>query len=494
MSGPLSALEVGEYISNGLIAIGGINDAKSRAELISSLGQAAGFFSTIALSPVTAGAAIAANAGAAATTGAKVLHDIQNGRNVDVGDLAFIAGNVAVIAASVVITTSPASRAARVANNISSGIGLIGMSSFLINKAQANELAASNLQNDFALAQNFVRPRDPLVLDLDGDGIETVGASSSRPVLFDGDGDGIKTGTGWIAADDGFLVLDRDGNGTIDSGRELFGDSTQLRDGRTAADGFAALADQDSNADGRVTAADAAWSQLRVWRDLNQDGESQTNELFGLEQFGINGLTLAKTANSQWLANGNRVADLGSFTTSDGGNGRMGDVDLAENTFLRQFSDVIALAAGVSALPDMSGSGMVRNLREAASLESGQALKTTLQSIASETSRAGRLALVDTLILQWSATSTLPTSRSTGLNITFDFVTPDSPRHAQLLERLEILERFNGQIFRAVTGNITLLVQQQALLDQSYAALKTTVYQSIAAQTWLKPYLERISY
>ena len=78
-------------------------------------------------------------------------------------------------------------------------------------------------------AANWVAPRrDPLALDLDGDGIETRGADGR--VLFDHDGDGIKNGTGWVRSDDGLLVLDRNSNGTIDNGGELFGvDTTQVR-------------------------------------------------------------------------------------------------------------------------------------------------------------------------------------------------------------------------------------------------------------------------
>ncbi|MEI7431786.1 MAG: hemolysin, partial [Betaproteobacteria bacterium] len=73
--------------------------------------------------------------------------------------------------------------------------------------------------------------RDPLTLDLDGDGLETVGIDSTNPILFDHTGSGIKTATGWIKSDDAFLVLDRNGNGSIDNGQELFGDSTPLTSG-----------------------------------------------------------------------------------------------------------------------------------------------------------------------------------------------------------------------------------------------------------------------
>ncbi len=129
----------------------------------------------------------------------------------------------------------------------------------------------------FNNAQTFVPRRDPLTLDLDGDGLETVGIDPARPLLFDHDGDGVKTASGWIRPDDGFLVLDRNGNGRVDDGRELFGDATPLATGGRAADGFAALAQEDGNGDGRIDAVDARFADLRVWRDLNQDGDDTLN-------------------------------------------------------------------------------------------------------------------------------------------------------------------------------------------------------------------------
>ena len=101
-------------------------------------------------------------------------------------------------------------------------------------------------------ALNWVPPRrDPLVLDLDGNGITTSGINPAAPILFDQDGDGIKNATGWIASGEAIVVRDLNGNGTIDSGRELFGDNTILtigpKAGQTAANGFEALADLDSS-------------------------------------------------------------------------------------------------------------------------------------------------------------------------------------------------------------------------------------------------------
>ena len=86
----------------------------------------------------------------------------------------------------------------------------------------------------FTRAQQWVWPRDPMTLDLDGDGLEVVPVSSTNPILFDHDGDGIRNATGWIKADDGFLVMDRNGNGAIDAA-----DYVLWRDnfGQTAASG-----------------------------------------------------------------------------------------------------------------------------------------------------------------------------------------------------------------------------------------------------------------
>ncbi len=123
--------------------------------------------------------------------------------------------------------------------------------------------AAAN--DKFLAAINLIRRIDPLVLDLDGDGIETLGTDAG--VLFDFDGDGVKTGTGWIKGDDGFLVLDRNGNGQIDSGAELFGVDTVKRDGTKARNGFDALADLDSNGDGVFDANDEMFSHVRVWQE-----------------------------------------------------------------------------------------------------------------------------------------------------------------------------------------------------------------------------------
>lgn len=323
-----------------------------------------------------------------------------------------------------------------------------GILDFIISPAYGEEVNPST-SNFFTTAQSWTQRRDPLTLDLDGDGLETVALNTTTPIYFDHDGDGNATATGWIHPDDGFLVLDRNGNGIIDSGRELFGDSTPIPDGsggtRNAVDGFEALAAQDTNPDGKVDSNDANFNNLRIWQDLNQDAISQTNELFTLTQKNIASLNVAKTENNTLLPNGNVIADLGTYTKTDGTEGtlgdtaQLGDIDLREDTFNSQFTDTVPLTPEAQALPGMQGSGQVRDLREAASLSSN--LTTLLTNYASAATRGAQVSELDALISAWSNTSTMATT-ATGayaghpLTVNFAGITQGTPEHQAWLDKL----------------------------------------------------------
>ena len=215
-------------------------------------------------------------------------------------------------------------------------------------------------------AKNWTPPRiDPLALDLDGDGIETRGADGK--VVFDHNGDGVKTGTGWLRPDDGWLVLDRNSNGTIDNGGELFGVDTVKADGTKATDGFDALSDLDSNNDNVFDAKDTRFADVRVWRDLNQDGVSQSNELSTLAANNIRSINLNKTSATTNLGNGNTQTATATFTRTDDTTGTAANLGLVSNTFYRQFTNRVTLTDNAKKLPEVSGSGRVRNLREAMS-------------------------------------------------------------------------------------------------------------------------------
>ncbi|QEO28459.1 calcium-binding protein [Xanthomonas translucens pv. undulosa] len=399
---------------------------------------------------------------------------------------------------------------------------------------------ANNVNENFRDAANFVPRRDPLTLDLDGDGIETVSANNG--VLFDHDGDGIKSGSGWVAADDGLLVMDRNGNGTIDGGGELFGADTILADGRKAGSGFEALRDLDENGDGIFSKTDAHFNDVRIWRDLNQDGISQSGELFRLSELGIASITLKPTTTADLdLGNGNVVDNRGTYTRLDGTTGLAGDLQLAVNNFFRDFSgslDPVMVTDEAAQLPNLKGSGAVRDLEEAASLS--QDLLADVQALTPGTSREAMRAALDTMLADWAGTSTmkssediLETSSSTKRTVYYHGAVPASvtaqgaaaveawekQQHAQLASIIAILEKFNGsslisyQNDQVSTGgntyswknvtradgsveqvmNVVLQPEQISALLSAYANLKESVYAGLVTQTRLHDYVDSLA-
>ncbi|AAF83478.1 hemolysin-type calcium binding protein [Xylella fastidiosa 9a5c] len=409
----------------------------------------------------------------------------------------------------------------------------------IISAPSLSELRRMEYENFFE-ARKFMPRRDPLVLDLDGDGIETVAAG--KHILFDHDGDGIKHASGWVKSDDGFLVLDRNGNGRIDDGSELFGADTVLANGDKATSGFEALRDLDSNGDGLFDAADARFADVRVWRDLNQDGQSQANELFTLSSLGIASITLTPTNTEDVdLGNGNLIDNRGTYTRTDGRTGVVGDLQLGLEHFYRDYSgahDKVTVSDAARALPAISGSGAVRDLREAASLS--PALLAAVQALTPGTTRDTMRAALDPLVALWAGTSAMPsteqrleTSAAVPRTVYYHGAVPAAvtaqgkeavqawiqQQHARLGPIIAILEKFNGSSLvserngQVSTGGETftwnrvihpdghsedvmsILLQPEQInsLMSAYASLKEFAYAGLVLSTRLSDYLSGLT-
>jgi hypothetical protein len=155
----------------------------------------------------------------------------------------------------------------------------------------------------------------PIILDLNGDGVKTLGISSG--VKFDLFADGNVINTGWVSSGDGLLVLDRNHDGQINDGAELFGSATTLVSGEKAPDGYAALKELDTDHDGFISNADAAYDDLRVWIDSNSDGVSHSGETQTLASLGIAKISVNATAGIA-TDNGNLLGLTSTYETTDG--------------------------------------------------------------------------------------------------------------------------------------------------------------------------------
>jgi len=144
-------------------------------------------------------------------------------------------------------------------------------------------------------------------------------------VQFDLQATGQKGATGWVGGGDGLLVLDRNGDGVINDGSELFGSGTTLATGQKAATGYQAMDELDTNRDGVIDSADQAYGKLQVWIDGNADGLSQADELKSLGDLGITKLNLDAKQNAS-LNNGNIVGITSTYETSDGNTHQAADV------------------------------------------------------------------------------------------------------------------------------------------------------------------------
>ena len=137
---------------------------------------------------------------------------------------------------------------------------------------------------------------------------------------------GACSSTDWPTAATPWLVLDRDGNGRIEGGEELFGSGTKLESGRKAEQGFEALAELDDNHDGRIDHQDAAYTRLALWADHDADRRSEAGELTTLADAGISMLSVDFHQRTECDERGNCGRERAAFEFASGLQSRAGEI------------------------------------------------------------------------------------------------------------------------------------------------------------------------
>ncbi|SCW87365.1 hypothetical protein SAMN02927900_05924, partial [Rhizobium mongolense subsp. loessense] len=273
-------------------------------------------------------------------------------------------------------------------------------------------------------------PISPLVLDLDGDGIELTNIEGSN-VYFDLDADGFAERTGWITGGDGTLAYDANGNGRIDDINELFGNATT--------DGFTLLRPFDSNNDGIISASDDQFDELRVWVDSNANGTTDDGELRSLADHQIASIQVNAQAVNQTIE-GNSISHVASYQREDGSTAEIVDVWYANDQMAsyKIIPDGFVFDPEALKLPDLKGWGDVADLQYAMTLDTDLrvAVKDLVLNGAQHDPASFRAAF-EAVLAEWTGTADIE---------------PDSRGAYMDAQHLAVLEAFYGFQYRQLAG------------------------------------------
>ncbi|WP_025090736.1 hypothetical protein, partial [Brucella intermedia] len=274
-------------------------------------------------------------------------------------------------------------------------------------------------------------PISPLVLDLNGDGVNIIPLSASN-AYFDLTENGFAEKTAWIGPDDGFLACDRNKNGKIDDLSELFGGQH--------IDGFSNLAQYDDNKDGVIDRKDSIFSELLIWRDLDGNGLTNEGELTSLEAHGIESIKLEADYINQWVG-GSWISHRSSVTKTDGTTAIVDDVwfENKRHETIHRYGENVVISPEASILPELPGYGTLTNL--SVKLTNDADILSFVGELVDKASKMGVYAIrenVKELLMKWAGTYNTA-SASRGPNI-----------DARVLE---FLEKLHGREF--ITQNKT---------------------------------------
>ncbi|QCD51753.1 calcium-binding protein [Campylobacter sp. RM16192] len=238
------------------------------------------------------------------------------------------------------------------------------------------------------------RTYDPLVIDLNKDGVKL---TELNPALnFDHDANGFKEATGWISNADAFLTYDKNGNGIIDDGSEMFGETS-------ASNGFEALKKFDSNKDDKIDEEDLIWQKLSLWRDINSNAKTEDGELISITDTQIESIDL-NYSNVNILMSGNTIKQTSKVRFKDGSTANADDVN-----FEVDLSDTVQAEIQISKdilnMPNLEAKGNVYDLHSA--MMKDYNLRNLVNNYMDSKDESARKSMIKSIIFKWTKTENI---------------------------------------------------------------------------------------
>ena len=343
------------------------------------------------------------------------------------------------------------------------------------NKDNGTSVDANYSSNTNQIIQNIQQEEkkkvDPLSLDMNGDGFKVT--SIEDGVYFDLDNNGLAEKINWISGGDAFLALDKDKDGIIENGNELFSEHTILKNGKAAKNGFEALAEYDDNKDGKINEQDSIYKELLIWIDKNQDGYSDVDELVNIESAGVSEILLNYKYANQQLTDGVILGNTAEFVFSDGQKGQTGE--LWVDARLHDTSDKnvqIEISDYIKSLPDVRSIGNVYSLHKAMALDTTGRLVALMENFLQSGSEKARMDSLEKMLEIMCGAEDIP---------------DDSRGQFFNGKKLAIIEGLMGRKYQGANGSNPNSLAAPGLM-KSYKDYLELYYCEILGQTTLKKY------
>lgn len=282
-----------------------------------------------------------------------------------------------------------------------------------------------------------------------------------NPALnFDHDSNDFKEATGWISNDDAFLTYDKNGNGIIDDGSEMFGETN-------AANGFEALKKFDDNKDGKIDENDAIWQKLSLWRDINSDAKTDEGELISIKDTDIKSIDLNYN-NTHIASNGNTIKQVSKVEFKDGSSTTANDVNF-EVDLSDTVQTQIQISKDILDMPNVEAKGNVYDLHTA--MMKDARLKEMVRGYMSSNDPSSKKQLARDIIFRWTNTEN---------------IAKNSRGDMKDARELGVYEALMGEKFVHVSQGANPRGSIAEMLHRLYQEFEDYVYGSLELQTTYK--------